>query len=268
MAGAEADAFAESAAIIPSEKIVLFNGRDLTGLRTWLVDSKRDDPRHVFSVSNGVLRISGDGLGYVRTDSAYRDYHLLVEFRWGAANTRWGDRLGKARDSGVFLHATGPDGNSHDGGGAFMAALECQVMEGSVGDILLIRGTSSNGAPIVPRVTVETEDSNDADGWPFWKPRGQVRNIERWGRVNRLHKSRHWRDEFGFKEIQPEIGPPQWNRLECVCADDRLTITLNGRTVNEASKVFPGSGRILLQCEGSEVFFRRFELMPLPARSK
>jgi hypothetical protein len=33
--------------------------------------------------------------------------------------------------------------------------------------------------------------------------------------------------------------------------------------VNQAFALFPASGRILLQCEGSEVFFRRLELLPL-----
>jgi len=248
-----------------SEK-ALFDGKSLEGLRTWLVDSQREDPRAVFTVSNGTLRISGDGLGYIGTDSAYRDYRLVVEFRWGNTNSAWGDRLGKARDSGVFLHATGPDGNSQDGGGAFMAALECQIMEGSVGDILLIRGTSTNGVLIAPRVMVETEDANDADGWPFWKTGGGARMLERWGRVNRKEKSRAWRDEFGFKGIYPEAPPGQWNKLECLCLKDRITITLNGQVVNQVSGVFPDSGRILLQCEGSEVFFRRFDLFPLAPR--
>jgi hypothetical protein len=36
--------------------------------------------------------------------------------------------------------------------------------------------------------------------------------------------------------------------------------------VNEATDVAPGSGRILLQCEGHEVFFRKFELHPLPEK--
>jgi len=41
-----------------------------------------------------------------------------------------------------------------------------------------------------------------------------------------------------------------------------LTIFVNGRRVNEAREVFPRSGRILLQCEGSEIFSRRVELRP------
>jgi hypothetical protein len=37
----------------------------------------------------------------------------------------------------------------------------------------------------------------------------------------------------------------------------------NGQLVNEASELQPQEGRILLQCEGSEIFFRRLELLPL-----
>jgi hypothetical protein len=30
----------------------------------------------------------------------------------------------------------------------------------------------------------------------------------------------------------------------------------------------PASGKIMLQCEGAEIFFRRFELLPLKAAQK
>src|SRR4051812_13564638 len=65
------------------ETIVLFNGKDLTGLRTWLKESKGEDPKKVFTVRDGVIHASGEGNGYVATDKAYRDYHLSVEYRWG-----------------------------------------------------------------------------------------------------------------------------------------------------------------------------------------
>lgn len=35
---------------------------------------------------------------------------------------------------------------------------------------------------------------------------------------------------------------------------------VNGRQVNEAYDVYPAAGKILLQCEGSEVFYRKVEL--------
>ena len=154
--------------IAPRTRMRLFNGRDLAGFTTWLVDTHHADPRGVFSVTNGMIHISGDGLGYLATRNRFRDYRLIVEWRWGRTNTPWGDRLGRARDSGVFLHATGSDGNSRDGKGAFMAAIECNVFEGAVGDFLLIRGSWPDGSPIAPRVVVETAPDVDKEGWPTW----------------------------------------------------------------------------------------------------
>ena len=43
----------------------------------------------------------------------------------------------------------------------------------------------------------------------------------------------------------------------------RITVLVNGRKVNEAYDVYPAAGKILLRCEGSEVFYRRVELRPL-----
>src|SRR5262245_33448398 len=102
----------------PPAIVPLFNGTNLAGWYSWLVAAKRDDPRHGFAVTNGLLRISGDGLGYLATEQEHSDSRLIVEFKWGSTNWPWGERLGKASDSGLFLHSVGPDGNSHDGRGA------------------------------------------------------------------------------------------------------------------------------------------------------
>jgi hypothetical protein len=51
--------------------------------------------------------------------------------------------------------------------------------------------------------------------------------------------------------------------VECLCAGDCITVFVNGKRVNEAVGVFPAAGKILLQCEGSEIFFRTVELHPL-----
>src|SRR5262245_4378528 len=80
----------------PTKETKLFNGKDLTGLTTWLRDTKREDPRKVFSVKAGELHISGDGFGYVATDKEYKDYHLTVEYKWG-----------KRTDGGKFVRNSG-----------------------------------------------------------------------------------------------------------------------------------------------------------------
>ena len=262
-------AFASAPLLRAAEPEPLFNGRDLQGWHTWLVDTRREDPRQVFSVAQGMIRISGDGLGYLATDREFENYRLMVEWKWGSTNTHWGDRLGKARDSGVFLHATGPDGNSHDGKGAFMAALECNVFQGATGDFLLIRGTAADGTLIAPQLTAEVSPDRDADGWYTWMKGGREQKIERWGRLNWGAKAKLWRDEFDFRGPRDVERPPgEWNTLECEALAGAVRITLNGVLVNEAKEVLPRRGRILLQCEGSEIFFRTVRLIPLPAVTK
>src|SRR5204862_10175 len=82
---------------------------------------------------------SGDGFGYAATDRAYRDYHLVVEDKWG----RRTDGRPYVRNSGVLLHATGPDGGA---GGTWMSCIECQLAQGCVGDLIVIRGQAAKGA--------------------------------------------------------------------------------------------------------------------------
>jgi hypothetical protein len=246
------------------EVLQLFNGTNLDGFYTWLVDTKREEPRRVFSVTNGMIRISGEGLGYLRTERSYKDYHLIAEFKWGKTNWSWGNRINAARDSGIFLHSSGPDGNSYDGGGAFTAAIECQIFQGATGDLLLIRGTNFDGSAISPQITAQTAADRDIDGWPFWRPAGKRATITRWGRVNWVHKDRNWKDQLDFRgarDVEKSYG--EWNRIECICDGTRIVVLLNGAVVNEAFDVYPSSGKILLQCEGSEIFFRKLELHPL-----
>lgn len=265
--GAEAVEVEVEAAVAPRQTLRLFDGHTLSGWHTWLVDSKREDPRRVFSVTNGMIRISGDGLGYLATEGRFRDYRLVVEWRWGRLSTAWGDRIGKARDSGIFLHATGPDGNSHDGRGAFMAAIESNLFQGAVGDFLLIRGDGADGSLIAPRLRVQAAPGRDRDGWYTWRKGGEVVELERWGRVNWFGKSPDWRDVEDFRgprDLEKRVG--RWNRTEIECRGDSIRVILNGVVVNEATQAWPASGRILLQCEGSEIFFRRVELRKIADR--
>lgn len=243
--------------------IALHNGKDLAGWYSYLRDTKREDPRKVFSVTeDGLLRISGDGYGYLATKESYADYHLVLEYKWGAF--QHADMKGKARDSGVFLHAMGPDGNSFDGQGAFKAAIECNIHQGATGDLLLINGKDESDKPLLPSL-MAVISGRDGQGYGYYDPIGALTRYSKGpARINWNGKSPKWEDKVDFRGAKDAESPhDQWTKLEVICAGDRIRVLVNGRAVNGASNVSPASGPILLQCEGSEVFFRRVELLPV-----
>lgn len=254
-----------NATLSAKDPVPLFNGKNLEGFETWLRASKKADPENVFSVVDGTIRISGNGFGYLATRRNFSNYHLKLEFRWGTQRgLNRKERKGKALDSGVFLHATGPHGNSHDGEGAYMAAIECNIFEGATGDILLIRGDAEDGREISPSVQVRAAKGTDFEKMPFWSANGTPITLKRWGRVNWFHKSKEWKDVRGIRGSRDIEKPPgEWNQLECICRDREITIILNGRIVNHVTQVHPGKGRILLQCEGAEIFYRALSLRQL-----
>ena len=147
-------------AISPKDgTLALFNGKDLTGLYGWLKDSHYQDPRRVFTVQNGILQISGEVDGYLATKEQFRDYRLVVEYKWG--DRTYGSKT--VRNSGILLHAIGQDGNPSP----WMSSIECQVAQGCVGDFIVIRGKDAQGS-VVP-VTLTSDTILGSDGRTRWK---------------------------------------------------------------------------------------------------
>ena len=109
-----------------SENIQLFNGKDLNN---WVFKLKDPsiDPATVFTVQNGVIHISGNPFGYMRTKDTYSDYKLHVEWRWPS----------EATNSGVFVHAQQPDT-------IWLKCVECQLKAGNAGDFVCMNGADMN----------------------------------------------------------------------------------------------------------------------------
>jgi len=187
------------------------------------------DPDHVFTWQDDILRVSGEHYGYVATKQTnFANYKLVAEFKWG--NKTWAPREDKARDSGVLVHANGKDQ-------VWPCAIETQLIEGGSGDILVVNGAylTVDGKTLGPKTA----------------------RFDRPGR-------NPWKDELGFRgphEIEKPHG--QWNRVEVVCEGDRVKVSVNGHTTLEGTNVSPSSGKIVLQSEGAEIFFRRLDLYPL-----
>ncbi|HWA98961.1 MAG TPA: DUF1080 domain-containing protein [Pirellulales bacterium] len=243
--------------IAPKDGVIeLFNGRDLSGWYTFLKDTKYDDPRKVFTVHDGLIHISGDGLGCITTVNEYRDYHLVTEWKWGPRT--WPPREARTKDSGILVHSVGPDG-AH--GGVWMASFEAQVIEGGCGDFIIVTGNDANGSPIPLSLTAEV--TKDRDGETVWHKGGERKTLTK-GRINWYGRDPDWKDVLGFRGAQDVESPDgQWNREEVVCDGGKITNIVNGVVVNEATEASPSAGKIQIQTELAEIFFRKIELHPI-----
>ena len=241
------------AALAENATIALFNGRDLDGFYTFLRDRGRDhDPQSVFTVNDGLLRISGEEWGCLTTEREYENYHLVAEFKWGVKT--WAPREDKARDSGILLHSIGEDGAYS---GIWMHSIECQVIEGGTGDLIVVGDGSNRFSVTSPVNKVLTDEP------VVYKQDGAL-TTRNSGRTNWFARDAEWKDEKGFRgmrDVEKPLG--EWNRLECIAEGGKLSIVLNGVVVNQAFDVTPRKGRIQIQSEAAEIFFRRFDLTPL-----
>jgi hypothetical protein len=236
------------------EKVIkLFNGRNLDEWYTFIKDRGRDnDPEKVFTVKNGVIRISGEEWGCITTNQEFENYKLIVEFKWG--NITYPPRENKARDSGILFHSQGKDGGY---GGIWMNSIECQIIEGGTGDFIVV----GNGTPhyyITSPVASEKHGNS-----PVFEPGGDPVTLLR-GRINWWGRDPEWKDVLGFRgenDIETPVG--EWNTIECLVQSQEILIYLNGTLVNRAIDVHPRKGRIQIQSEGAEIFFRRIDLVML-----
>jgi putative membrane-bound dehydrogenase-like protein len=218
-----------------------------------------DDPKDVWTFGgDGVLNVSGRGYGYVGTKKTYRDYHLVLEFKWGTKT--WGAREKKAKDNGVLLHGYGPHGAY---GGTWMASIEAQIIEGGVGDILVLSPKLADGTELT--TSLSAEFGLDRDKEKIWK-KGEPRQVVTKGRINWKGRDEDWADRVGFRGREDVESPAgEWNRLEVIAKGDTLQYFVNGALVNEAFDCKPSEGKVLLQTEGAEMIVRRYELWPLGA---
>ena len=127
-----------------SETIMLFNGKDLNN---WVFKLKDPsiDPATVFTIRNGLIHISGNPFGYMRTKDIYSDYKLHAEWRWPT----------EATNSGVFVHAQQPDS-------IWLKCVECQLQAGNAGDFVCMNGAdmterTDKSKPFVKKLAASSE---------------------------------------------------------------------------------------------------------------
>lgn len=118
------------------KKEMLWNGKDFTGWVRFVPDAAVD-VNDIWRVRGEAIYCEGKPNGYIRTENKYKNYHLHVEWRWPEEPT----------NSGVLLHATGPDK-------VWPVCIECQLMAGKAGDFVLMGGAG---------LTVDEVDRQNAE---------------------------------------------------------------------------------------------------------
>jgi hypothetical protein len=110
-----------------AEPVKLFNGKDLSGWGYFLVDedAKMED---VWSVKDGLLVCQGEPGGYLCTDKEYKNFKLVVEWRWP-------DEPG---NSGVLMRITGEPM-------MLPKCMEAQLKSGDAGAIYGFQGFHVGG---------------------------------------------------------------------------------------------------------------------------
>ena len=251
-----------------SSWINLFNGEDLSGWYTYQRHPEptsdvagipkddqgnylepiglNNDPLDVFTVieedGEPAIRISGETFGILVTVDEYENYHFSLEFKWG--DEKWPPRENLKMDSGILYHSIGEEGAW---GGVWMKSLECQVQETDCGDFIAVDTTFAT----IPAKLIDDDYYyiEDAEPIEFSAERAYCNHSE---------------------DFEYPMG--QWNTIEVYTIDGNSVHVVNGRvnmrTYNaryqENGEIYPlTKGKIQLQSEGAEIFYRKIRIRPI-----
>ena len=211
---------------------------------------------NVFSIvmqdGEPVLRISGEIYGCVFTKQDFSNYDLKLKVKWG--NKKWVPRLDEPRDSGILYNSQGKCGVDY--WHSWMLGQEFQVSEhqkgNAMGDYWCIANSSAD-VHAAYNVTKDTLKYNQAAA---------------------LVKMGHGGPGFCQAAANYELPNGQWNELELINVDGKSVHIVNGHvvlTVNNSGYVVNGQhqplthGKIQLQSEAAEVFYKSILIKPIDA---
>jgi len=237
------------------EPIALFDGKDTSRFYTWLKEHGKDkDPNGNFTVKDGVLRIAGRDWGGLVSREEFSNYRIEVEFAWGGKV--WPPREKVARDCGLLVHSTGPDGKV---GGSWQDGFQVNMIEGGTGDLSI---TGSNKQYLF-KAQAEERPWGKKTG-KYWKEGAKLLDFPPATRLLWFDRDPAWENVIDFRGKNDVEKPlKQWNRLVVELPGNSLEAKLNGVTVSKASGLTVSKGKIQFQSEGAECLIRRVMVTPL-----
>ncbi len=243
----------------------IWNGEDLTGWHSYLgtpynltQDSLGNtieafgidnDPIEVFSVvttdMGKAIRISGIAWGMIYTKEAFENYHLKLKVKWGEA--MHSPRAKGPRDSGLLYHGYGVPGSAY----FWMPSQELQIQQGDMGDYWPV-GNVEIDIPSEPFDERYYIYKKDAPLRTYYFAELLENDLE-----DSLAKRRV------LKAFDAENEHGKWNDVELITMGDSSIHIVNGKVVmrlyNSRTMVDKEpltSGKIILQSEGAEVFYK------------
>lgn len=206
----------------------------------------------VFSViaqeGEPVLKVSGEVYGCIFTKKEYANYHLRLKVKWG--DKKWSPRENLLKDSGILYHSIGPLGAEH--WRTWMLSQEFQIMEGHIGDFWNQATSAIDIRAFIPEYIMNpVADPNQ----PFLS-------------IGEGEKT----PGFCLRSRNMENPSGEWNTLELICFEDKSLHIVNGavvmvlknsRYVEEGKPIPLIKGKIQLQSEAAEVYYKNIEIRTL-----
>jgi hypothetical protein len=202
-----------------------------------------NDPKRVFSIvkekGKPMLHITGEIHAGISTKQEYGNYHFKARFKW--TGKKWGSK-NRPRDSGILYHCVGPQGTYAN---AWMSSLQSQIQETHFGDFIAM-GDVSAQAHVDSVHTVKGEIRGN------YNPKAELIDVGR-----------------ALKTEDREKPVGKWNTLEVICLGTSSIHIINGKVVSAIEnakstlKEIPqplSSGRILLQSEGAEAYYKDIKI--------
>ncbi|GAA5482345.1 3-keto-disaccharide hydrolase [Haloferula sargassicola] len=196
---------------LSAETVKLFNGEDLAG---WSFDLKDDgDPAKVWSVKDGILFCTGSPVGVMRTKEPYRDYELVIEWRWTPGSD--------GGNSGLLLYASTP--RTRD---IWPKCVEVQLESGSAGDFWMLGETleaahapedRTEGAKI-PKFVDGAE--NPPGEWNTMKVRAEAGELIVWINGKLVNQGKNLSARKGAIGLQSEGAGIQFRKIELTPVGD------------------------------------------------
>jgi len=240
---------------------VLFDGSSLEGWDTYLGAQRIQNDttvyqplglnvdtsvfKIVYHEGEKVLRISGRIWGGISTKREFENYHLQLQFKWGELKWYPREKDSDRRDSGLLYHGVGEHGK---GDGYWLRSQEFQIQEGDCGDYWGVAGA-----------IFDIKSTMNEDSIFQYDPTGTLITFSQDSESGRHCKK--------YPDAENRTG--EWNTIDLYCFENTSVHVMNGMVVmvlqnsrqsDNGNEIALTKGKIQLQSESAEVFYRTIKV--------